>query len=179
MFVQLPIRRASLVVRGGLLLVSLTLAGCAAADDAADGPKVAPAALGDYAARADAVCATARAKMAANLGAFEIHKSTSGSVKRGVKKVAKPEEVKAYVQGQLVHLEAQQTELRKLKLPNGEAGKAVTAIWDRADKIIDEVRRNPEEAAFVDPFKPIRKDLETLKFSQCFKDTRPKEFEEG
>jgi hypothetical protein len=161
------------------MVLSLFLAGCSASSDSADGPKVAPAALDGYNTRADQVCAKARAKMAANLGAFEIHKSTSGQVKRGVSKVAKPEEVRAYIEGQLVHLEAQQAELRKLKLPAGEAGKAVTAIWDRADKIMAEVKSNPTEAAFVDPFKPIRKDLETLEFKECFQDDRPKEFEEG
>jgi hypothetical protein len=141
-------------------------------------PVIDPTAVSSYRDAADEVCAQAQEKMAANLGAFEVHNSTSGNVARGVTKVAKPEEVKAYTAGQLVHLEEQQVALRKLKLPTGQSGENLTKLWAEADKVLADVKKNPTEAAYTNPFKDVATALRLGGFEKCFQKERPASVED-
>ncbi len=137
------------------------------------------AAIAPYVKEADAICETARTTMAANLAAFEVHKSVSGSARRKTVRLAKPNEVAAYVKGQLIHLETQQTAIRKLTLPEGASGKQLDALWTEAESIMKTVKEDPEATAYNDPFRPVAQSLEKLGFNQCFQGSRPVEEESG
>jgi hypothetical protein len=163
----------------GVVAVVGLLSGCSNGDEQPEGlPVIDPTAVGSYRAEADEICAQAQEKMAANLGAFEVHNSTSGNVARGVTKVAKPEEVKAYVAGQLVHLEQQQVALKTLQLPAGQSGENLKKLWAEADKILAEVKKNPTEAAYTNPFQDVAEALRLGGFSKCFQKERPASVED-
>ena len=135
------------------------------------------AAIAPYVKQADAICEKARITMAANLGAFEVHKSVSGSARRKTVKLAKPDEVAAYVKGQVVHLETQQRTIRALPLPEGESGKRLDVLWTEAESVMKTVKEKPEAAAYDDPFRPVAQSLGKLGFDQCFQGSRPVEEE--
>ncbi len=164
-----------------ITLLSLVAAGCVTPSTTqADKPEdtkpeltADQAAIAPYVKKADAICETARVTMAANLAAFEVHKSVSGSARRKTLKLAKPNEVAAYVKGQLVHLETQQAAIHKLTLPEGESGKRLQALWTEAESVMKTVKKDPEAAAYDDPFRPVAQSLDKLGFDQCFQGSRP------
>jgi hypothetical protein len=135
------------------------------------------AAIAPYVKEADALCATARTKMAANLGAFEVHKSVTGSARRKTIRLAKPDEVSAYIKGQLIHLEEQQVAVRKLELPEGASGEQLDALWTKAEAVMASIKKNPDQVAYDDPFKEVADALGDLGFDQCFQASRPDEAE--
>lgn len=133
------------------------------------------AAIAPYVKQADAICEKARITMASNLGAFEVHKSVTGRAKRRTVKLAKPEQVALYVKGQFVHLEDQQKAIHALALPGGDSGKKIEALWTEAEAVMVKVKKDPEAAAYDDPFQDVAKSLKALGFSQCFQGSRPVE----
>ena len=137
------------------------------------------AAIAPYVKEADAICETARTKMAANLAAFEVHKSVTGSAKRKTVKLAKPSEVASYINGQFVHLEEQQKAIRTLDLPAGDGGTKIDGLFTEAEKIMTTVEQDPEAAAYNDPFHDVAKSMKQLGFKQCFQGSRPKGTDES
>ncbi len=131
------------------------------------------AVIAPYVKQADAICEGARVKMAANLAAFEVHKSVTGSAQRKTVKLAKPSEVASYIKGQFVHLEEQQKAIRALDLPAGESGKQIEALWTTAEAVMAKVKKDPEAAAYDDPFHNVAKSLDQLGFKKCFQGKRP------
>jgi hypothetical protein len=130
-------------------------------------------AIAPYVNEVDKICERERTAMAKFIGDFETHDSVSGGARRKSVKVAKPEDVETYVKSQMGHLETQQTDIRKVKLPTGEPGKQLEALWKKADAVIVKVKKDPQAAVYEDPFQPVAKELKKLRFSQCFQPQRP------
>ncbi len=172
------VRKATLSVLAG----ALVLAGCATDDSApiAEADLTAEQrAIAPYVIQAEKICARERAIMAKTLSDFETHESVSGSGRRKTVKVAKPEDVAKYAKAYMGRLETQQTDLRKIKLPDGAPGVQIDGLWTKAETIILTVKKDPQKAAYDDPFYAVAKELRTLGFSQCFQPQRPQAETEG
>lgn len=132
------------------------------------------ASLTEYISRVDPICEQARIKMAASLKSFEQHELTNSSLRGKKVRLAKPKDVTAYITANLRYLEAQQVDIKKQKLPSGPYGPQLTELWKKTDEVIAQLKKDPTEAAFIDPFRPMAKELDTLGFAKCLQSKRPK-----
>jgi hypothetical protein len=160
-----------------LIAAALVLGGCvtgsSSSDESTSDLTPEQQAIAPYVNQVDKICERERTAMAKFIPDFETHDSVSGGARRKSVKVAKPEDVETYVKSQMGHLETQQIDIRKVKLPTGDPGKQLEAIWKKADAVIVKVKKDPRAAVYEDPFQPVAKELKKLRFSQCFQPQRP------
>ncbi len=130
--------------------------------------------LSDYIAKADPICETARVQMARTVATFERHKANTADLRGSKVNIAKPKELAEYVRVNLHFLEEQQVAIKKLKLPTGPYEGQVAELWKRTDGVIASVKKDPTEAAYTDPFRPLAQALRGLGFSSCLQANRPK-----
>jgi hypothetical protein len=174
-FFRLPLHLSRFIAVG---ITAATLSACATGSSTAAGgddqdktPE--QIAFSNYQIDADKKCLAARKLMAASLEGYELHLSTSKGVIKGKLKVARPQDVEAYVTDQIRHLEEQQKQVRAIALPESPNAVQLTKLWDEADKLIVAVKAKPTLAITTNPFKPMAKQLDVLGFKECFQPQRP------
>ncbi len=167
--------RSSYVVRSFLAVAIVGsifgASGVAQAASATDADKVS---LVAYIAKVEPICDKAREQMAASVASFERHEATTPGVRGGKKKIAKPKDVAEYVLLIVRYLEEQQVAVKKETLPSGPYSAQLAGIWKRTEAAIVSIKKNPAEAAYTDPLRPMAKELAELGFSSCLQAKRPK-----
>jgi hypothetical protein len=163
-------RRATLFGMVGLSLMMVAAPLALAASSTPEDKK----SLSDYIAKVDPVCETARVGMARTVASFERHKANTANLRGSKVNIAKPKELAQYVKVNLHFLEEQQVAIKKVKLPTGPYQAQLTDLWKRTDAVIAAVKKDPAEAAYTDPFRPMAQALRGLGFSSCLQPRRPK-----